>query len=156
MAGTYKRTRTLTNAADVNRLFEGIDMAKLDPIIIGVNHKYKSLKEWKLKNEYLGYWAHCVIEEKETHIEVTTRFCPEDWDLFGTVCTYKFSLNEDIEISVTGQQAYSELQKYYKLVKADEYYIYNEGLKEHFYDDEKNKYLCSAKPLLSYNEKYNK
>ena len=145
-----KRKQIVKSAKAMNKMLSLIDYYGLTPIKIGVGQRYKSLNAWKAANNIskISLSQYMIIELKDTKLEITTRY----YD-FGTPCTYIFDLNGEDIFKQSGLDCFKEFSKAYKIPKAKDY-----GLKalDKYLDPESAKYVCSARPILGYNEKYEK
>lgn len=131
-------------------MFSLVDYYGLSIIKIGNGQPIKSLESWKIVNNIskVSLSQYMIIELKDTKLEITTRY----YD-FGTPCTYIFDLNNEDIFTKSGLDCFKEFSRAYKVPKAKEYNI--ERL-EKYINLESNKYVCSAKPILDYNRKYEK
>lgn len=144
----FQRKRILKTPQEVKRLIDGIEKYGLTPICIGVGAEYKTLNEYKAKNKYHGLQGSIIINLKDTKIEITSSYGKE----LCKPTTYIFNLNGDEEFKESGLTCFAEFSKYYKIPKASEY---NDERLNRWFDEEKKKYTCSARPILGYNNKYN-
>lgn len=149
MKKTLKRIRTIKSPKEVERILSVADKYALRIITIGPGGDYRSENEYLLSGEHKGYQDCIVINQKESTLEITTSYY--DSDLKTT--TYKFNLNMEDDIALTGHKAYSIFQMYYKVVECKDYDSpeINEKL-----NPETNKYIFSASPLVDFNPKFNK
>jgi hypothetical protein len=89
-----------------------------------------------------------IIELKDTKLEITTRY----YD-FGVPCTYIFDLNNEDIFKQSGIDCFKEFSKAYTVKKAE---TYNYERLDRYLSKEQGKYVCSARPILDYNKKYEK
>lgn len=144
-----KRKRVIKSVKEINKMFSLIKKYGLTPVKIGIGQKYKSLEAWKIANKESVYLSqHIIIELKDTKLEITTRY----YD-YGVPCTYIFDLNNEDIFKQSGLDCFKEFCKAYKVPKAKTYQ-YNRL--EQYYCEETGKYICSARPILDYNKKYEK
>lgn len=145
-----KRKRIITSPKEVNKILSYIEYYGLSVIMIGNGQPCKSLTQWQIKNKvkdiYLSQYI--IIELKDTKLEITTRYHD-----FGVPTTYIFDLNGEDIFAQSGLDCFKEFSKAYKIPKASEY---NYDLLNRYFDQETGKYICSAKPILNYNRKYEK
>lgn len=143
-----RRIKTITELSVVEDLVALIERYCLKVIKLGIGGEYISLNAWKLSNEYTGLSDCIIFNQKETKLEITTKY------LEGKPCTYVFDLNkENKEANIQGQQAYAQLQKCFKAPDAKDYNIPE---LDKWFDYNTGKYVCSAKPILGYNKTYEK
>lgn len=144
-----KRKRIIKSAKDINKMLSLIDYYGLTPIKIGIGQKYKSIETWEVANKKKVYLSqYMIIELKDTKLEITTRYYE-----FGVPCTYIFDLNNEDIFKQSGIDCFKELCKAHKIPKATEY---NYKQLNNWYNAEAGKYVCSAKPILDYNKKFEK
>ena len=132
-------------------MIDGIDKYGLKVVPLGIGSKWKSLEQYRADkdNVWRGLSSHIVIHLKDTKLEITTKYGPE----LLKACTYIFQLNEEDIFSQSGLQTFSQFNRWFKIKKAEEY---NYSKLDRWFDGEKGKYTCSAKPTLGYNKKYEK
>lgn len=148
-----KRKHILTDPKDIKELISLIDEYDLQVAKIGVGQKNKSQLSYKQEeNTDLNLSSYIIIELKDTKLEITTRYYKKYYT-YGTPCTYIFDLNGEDIFKQNGFDCYREMSKYIKIPKASEYN--NERLNK-WYDEETGKYVCSARPILDYNKKFEK
>ena len=145
-----KRKQIISSAKVVNKMLSLIDYYGLTPIKIGVGQPHKSIEAWKLANNEskVSLSQYIIIELKDTKLEITTRY----YD-YGVPCTYIFDLNNDEIFKQSGLDCFKELSKAYKVKAAKEY---NYERLDQCLNKETGKYVCSARPILDYNKKYEK
>lgn len=146
----FKRKQVIKSAKEINKMLSLIDYYGLTAIKIGNGQPYKSLESYKIANNIskVNLSQYMIIELKDTKLEITTRY----YD-FGTPCTYIFDLNNEDIFKQSGIDCFKEFSKAYKIPKADTYKI---DTLERYLDKETGKYICSARPILNYNRKYEK
>ena len=149
-----KRKYVIKSAKEINDIFNIIDKYGLKPVKIGIGQKYKSVEAWKIANQVsrVSLSKYIIIELKDTKLEITTRKYTKYFP-WGTACTYIFDLNNEDIFKQSGIDCFKEMSKAYKIPKAAEY---NYNRLNKYYNAESGKYLCSAKPILDYNRKYEK
>lgn len=149
-----KRKQVLSSKEEVNQILSLKKYYGLTVIKLGNGQPYKSLEAWK--NAYglskVSLSQYMIIDLKDTKIEITTRYY-EKYFKFGTPCTYIFDLNGEDIFSQSGIDCFKEFSKAYKIPKA---VTYNYERLDKWYDTTTNKYICSARPILDFNEKYEK
>lgn len=146
MRGTFTRVRRIKDISVVEKLIALKDTYGLNVIKLGVGGEYASLQAWSLHHPYTGLSDNIIINQKETKLEITTRY------LEGVPCTYVLDLNLESDESITkGQRCFAVFQKYFKVPDAKDYHI---AEFDKYYSYEHGKYVCSAKPVLNYNKKY--
>lgn len=139
--------KNLTSPKDVAALVKLIDKYGLQVIKCGRGQKYPSFNMAYASKEFVSF-AKCIIfEEKETKLEITTKYFSNN----NKTCTYIFSLNAENIAALSGQKAFAEMCKAYKVPDYREDKILKPQL-----DTETGKFMCSARPLIDYNRKYNK
>jgi len=145
-----KRKQIITSAKEINKMFSLINYYGLSVIKIGNGQPHKSIESYKIAHNMskVSLSQYMIIELKDTKLEITTRY----YD-FGTPCTYIFDLNNEDIFKQSGIDCFKEMSKAYKIPKAKEYNI--ERL-ERYLDQYTGKYVCSARPILDYNRKYEK
>lgn len=139
--------KNLTSPKDVAALVKLIDKYGLQVIKCGRGQKYPSFNIAYASNEFVSFAKCIIIEEKETRLEITTKYFSNN----NKTCTYIFSLNDQNVAAISGQKAFAEMCKAYKVPDFRE----NSSLKTQL-DTETGKFMCSASPLIDYNRKYNK
>ena len=149
-----KRKRIINSISQVNELIEGIDKFGLKVIPLGIGSKWKSFEQYQMSEEgrlYKGLSSHIIIHLKDTKLEITSKYGSME---LMKPCTYIFDLNCDPKsTATTGLQTFTQLNRWFKVKKAKEY---NYTKLERWFDNESGKYICSAKPTLGYNPKYEK
>lgn len=148
--GIAQRKKVITSAKEINELFKIIKKYGLTAVKIGVGQQYKSREAYMAANNlnWLPLAQYIIIDQKETKLEITTRYYE-----YSVPCTYIFDLNNQPIAKSSGLDTFREFNKYYKIPKASDYQ-YNQLDK--WLSDETGKYHCSAKPIIGYNEKYEK
>lgn len=144
--GKILRKRLITSPYLVDKLVKLIDEYGLEVIKVGYGSTYKTINQWKTVNKYRGLNSQIIFDLKLSTLEITTKF------LEGKPCTYIFDLNLDEEFVISGHSCFAEFQKWYKVPNVEEY---NLPFMPKYFDKEKGKYICSAKPVINYNKKYN-
>ena len=145
-----KRKQIITSAKEINKMFSLIGYYGLSVIKLGNGQPCKSLESWKVANNIskVSLSQYMIIELKDTKLEITTRY----YD-FGTPCTYIFDLNNEDIFKQSGLDCFKEMSKAYTIKKAETYEY--EQLNKYF-NKENGKYVCTARPILDYNKKYEK
>ena len=93
------------------------------------------------------------ILEKDTKIEVTTKWWRNDGNPVPKPTTWVFSMNEEIAHIVTGRKAYAEFNRAFNIPPLED--IVDKGIYSCFgFDNELEKFTNSASPILDYNPKY--
>lgn len=148
-----KRKKIIKSAAEVNNILKLAKTFGLKVIKIGVNQKAKSLSSWKIINNKPNVSLTCymVVELKDTKLEITTKYYDKYW--YNKPCTYIFDLNNEDIFTKSGIDTFKEFSKAYKIPKAE---TYNNKILNNYLDKETGKYICSARPILDYNRKYEK
>lgn len=101
-----RRIRNLTSVKDVAELIKLIDEFELKVIRCGKGQKYPSFDIARKSKEFITGFAGCmIIEEKETKLEITTKYCHTNLG----VTTYVFSLNEENRAAINAQLALAEM-----------------------------------------------
>lgn len=137
------RTRQINKISDVNKLIKLIDKVGLKPLKIGIGGDFRTEAEAKLKiGERCNLSNYLFIKQSSTKLTITTKW------LDGKACSYIFPLNEDDVKERSGLQCFMEMSKYYKMPRI----VDNEDFKRYV---DNGKFICSAKPILDYNEDYN-
>lgn len=149
-----KRKHIIKSAKEINDMFKIIDKYGLKPIRIGIGQPYKSIEAWKAANKVsrASLSKYIIIELKDTKLEITTRKYTKYYP-WGTPCTYIFDLNNEDIFKQSGIDCFTAMSKAYKLPKAT---TYNYDRLNKFYNNETGKYICTARPILNYNSKYEK
>ena len=152
--GVFKRKRIITLEQEVSELMALVDKYGLAVIKLGRGQPYKSYEQWCVANQVdrISLSTYMIIELKDTKLEITTRYY-EKYFKYGTPCTYIFDLNGEDIFSQSGLDCFKEFSKAYKIPKAKEY---NNDSLNRWLNEESNKYVCSASPILGYNKKYEK
>lgn len=152
MYKVFKRKRLIKSVKDVEDLINGIDRYGLKVIPLGIGGRWKTFEQYMASNEgklYKGLSSHIIIELKDTKLEITSKYGKM---CLMKPCTYVFDLNCDPKaILETGLETFAQLNRWFKIKKAKEY---NCKSLEKWFDEETGKYICSAKPTLGYNKKY--
>lgn len=145
-----KRKKIIASEKAVNKMLSLIDYYGLSVIKIGNGQPYKSVESWQIKNglSKINLSQYMIIELKDTKLEITTRYYE-----FGTPCTYIFDLNNEDIFKQSGLDCFKEMSRAYTIKKAE---AYNYEHLNQFYSNETGKYVCSARPILDYNRKYEK
>lgn len=145
-----KRKQIITSAKEINKMFSLIKIYGLVPIKLGIGQPCKSLETWKVVNKKakVSLSKYIIIELKDTKLEITTRY----YD-YGVPCTYIFDLNNENIFNKSGLDCFAAMSKAYKIPKATEY---NYNRLNKYFDEESGKYVCTARPILDYNKKYEK
>lgn len=145
-----KRKRIITSVKEANKILNYVDYYGLSVIAIGNGQPYKSLQSWQIANKVakVSLSQYIIIELKDTKVEITTRYHE-----FGTPATYIFDLNEENIFAQSGLDCFKEFSRYYTVKKAE---TYNYERLNRYLSTETGKYVCSAKPILGYNIKYEK
>ena len=143
----FKRSRLISDTKTVGKIISLIDKYGLNVVKIGTNCEFKSIKAYELRNK-LSLSKDIIIQLKDTKIEFTTKY------LEGKPTTYIFSLNDELVSSRDGLMCYKEFCRYHKITDVKEYENLYNFIKENWYNYENGKYVCSASPLIGYNEKY--
>ena len=147
-----KRKRVIKTIKQVNDLINGIDKFGLKVIPLGIGGKWRTFEQYKASDEgknYKGLSSHIIIELKDTKLEITSKYGSME---LMKPCTYIFDLNCDPKsVLETGLETFSQLNRWFKVKKAKDY---NFNKLEKWFNDETGKYVCSAKPTLGYNFKY--
>jgi len=144
-----KRKKVITSAKEINKMLSLIKKYELTPVKIGNGQLCKSLESWKIVNKSDVFLSqHIIIELKDTKLEITTRY----YD-YGVPCTYIFDLNNEDIFTKSGLDCFKEFSKAYTVKKAE---TYNYKRLDQYLNKETGKYVCSAKPILDYNKKYEK
>ena len=143
----------IKSVKEINSILQCITKYRLIPIKLGIGQDSKSIESWKIKNGKINLSKYIIINLKDTKLEITTRYYKNKDIAYGTPCTYIFDLNKEDIFKESGYDAFKEFSKAYKLPKAEEYEILQ---LQKWLDPESNKYICSAKPILGYNDKYEK
>lgn len=147
----FRRKRIITTVTQVNSLIKCIDRFDLKVVCTGIGAKWRTFEQYRaqLKTRWTGFQDNMLIHLTDTKLEITTYWGPE----LCKVCTYIFNLNKQEETIEQGIRCFAELCKYFNIPKAE---TYNFERLDNWYNEETGKYACSAKPILYYNEKYNK
>ena len=146
-----KRKYILTDPKDIKELISLIDKYELKVAKIGNYTEIKSQNIFKERNKTdLNLSSYIIIELKDTKLEITTRYY-EKYFKYATPCTYIFDLNNDDIFSANGLDCFREMSRAYKIPKAKDY---KNARLDKWFDEETGKYICSAKPILSYNKKF--
>lgn len=145
-----KRKKIIVSEKAINKMLSLIDYYGLSVIKIGNGQPYKSVESWQIKNglSKINLSQYIIIELKDTKLEITTRYYE-----FGTPCTYIFDLNNEDIFKQSGLDCFKEMSRAYTIKKAE---TYNYEHLNQFYSNETGKYVCSARPILDYNRKYEK
>lgn len=145
-----KRKKIIASEKAVNKMLSLIDYYGLSVIKIGNGQPYKSVESWQIKNglSKINLSQYIIIELKDTKLEITTRYYE-----FGTPCTYIFDLNNEDIFKQSGLDCFKEMSRAYTIKNAE---TYNYEHLNQFYSNETGKYVCSARPILDYNRKYEK
>ena len=145
----FKCVRQIKKISEVNNLIKGIYTYGLNVVELGIGAKYKSFEAYMSAEgeKWRGLSAHIIIHLKDTQLEITSKFGPE----LLKACTYIFQLNEELKTTTPGIQTFAQLNRWFKIKKAEEYHC---DRLNRFFDEKTGKYICSAKPTLGYNPKY--
>lgn len=149
MNHTLKRIRTIKSPKQVEEILSLIKEYCLEVVTIGQGGQYRSENEYNLSGNHKGYSECMVIHQAESVLEITTMYYDKDFK----PTTYRFNLNLEDDVALTGHRAYAILQKYYKVIECKKY---NVDEIDRLYNIETNKYVFSASPVVNYNPKFNK
>lgn len=149
-----KRKHLLTSLKEVNKLLKLAEYYRLSIIKIGRGQPCKSLETWKIVNnkQDIALSQFMIIELKDTKLEITTKYYDKYYS-YGTPATYIFDLNDEEIFKQSGLDCFKEFSKAYTVKKAKDY-KYDHLNK--YLDQESGKYVCTARPILDYNRKYEK
>lgn len=143
------KKKSIAYSNNISEIVNLIEDYGLKPITIGPysNSMYKSVAEYELSKDYDRYTNNIVFQEKDTKLIITTKY----YKHYGKVCSYIIDLNDEEFNIEEGLDAYIQFSKAYKVPKVK---TYNWEALDRWLDIESNKYICSAKPILDYNEDY--
>lgn len=148
---SLKRKRIIKTTKEVENLIKSIDKYGLKVVPLGIGSEWKTLAQYKASEEGKTWWKglsfNIVIEIKDTKLEITTKYGPE----LLKACTYIFNLNDEDMFVQSGLETFSQLNRWFKVKKAKDY---NYNRLERWFDDTTGKYVCSARPTLGFNKKY--
>lgn len=111
------------------------------------NAMYRKMSLYCSSNAYKSLSDNIIFNEKESRLEITTKYYS------GKACTYILDLNDEDICIKSGLDCYIQFSRANKIYKAEDYHY---DKLDRWYDKESGKYVCSAKPILDYNPKYEK
>lgn len=117
--------------------------------IIYVN-RYRTTTEVKSSISDFNYQKYAVVKENDSKIFIETCYYEPKYRSTRYIC----NLNNETKAEVKGLQCFQKLQQY--CFKARHANKYNWSELNAYYDKDTGRYLCSAKPIIGYNSKYEK
>lgn len=140
------KRRVTIKVKEFSKVIKAIKDCGLKIIQVGYRKDYPSIEvAERMLGTKLNLSEYAIIEERLTKIEVTTKW----YDPQLRPTTYICSLNDEDIFAADGHKCFCEMQKSYKIPRADEHLA-------KYLDPETGKYVCSASPIIGYNEKYNR
>lgn len=122
---------------------------KLNINIIYVS-RYNTIAEAKSHISDFGYMKYAIVKENDSNIFIETRY----YEPKHKATRYVVNLNNEDKPTVKGLQCFNKLQQYcYKAINAKNY---NLKFLDAWYDQDTKRYLCSAKPIIGFKQKYEK
>lgn len=151
------RNRILSDYKEVHEILKLADKYGLKILYYGAHETYKTKAEVMHSKEYKSLSGNILVGIKETKLELTTKYYRyKELTKKGLApCTWIFNLNEEHDIEITGQKAFMEQQRHFKIKNVKEDTTLFNFLHRYF-DEETGKFVCSASPIIDYNKDYNK
>lgn len=143
--GNLRRIRYLEDPEQVKEILDLIRKYDLTVLTCGPYGGEFSSYEAAIKSDKYNSLDNCfIINEKESKLELTTKYYE-----YPHNTTYVFSLKGEDDVNlITGQRAYCLFNKFFKIPEI------KEGILD--LDQDTEKYIQSARPILGFNPKFNK
>lgn len=112
--------------------------------------RYKDIRDAKRNTPDFSYQIYAIVKENDSNIFIETCYYEPQYK----ATRYVVNLNGENKATVKGLQCFNKLQQYcYKAIHAKHYNI---ELLDALFDKEEGRYLCSSKPIIGYDPRYEK
>lgn len=135
---------------EMNAMLEHLDELGLRRIYINQEPYADVRQAMFFKNDLTNNY---FVHEKDSIIEVTTKYWRNEDNPVNRPTTWKFSFNDETTHVVTGRKAYAEFNKFFKIPTVKDC-LKEEDYQKLTYNQETERYVESASPVLDFNPKY--
>ena len=112
--------------------------------------RHKNINEAKYNTKGFSYQKYAIVKENDSNIFIETSYYEPKYRATRYIC----NLNGELKAEVKGLQCFNKLQQH--CFKAKRASAYKWTALDNTFDADTGRYLCSAKPIIGYNAKYEK